>query len=120
MAAPRMIDPKMEAISRSMQGQGGSMGAGQGNMPQRPAGGPQGAQAPADIALKMLDMITARLGEINPQAAQKLGEAVANLKSTIEEVKKEISASGGKPPVAGQPAGAPPAAVPDPRQPMPA
>jgi hypothetical protein len=71
------------------------------------------------IAVKMLELVVQRLGQINPAAGEKLGAALNQLKSTIEEVKKEVG-SGSQP--AGQPAGAVAnaAAVPGPKQPMPA
>ena len=116
-----MMDPKTEAINRNLQG------TAQGGKPPIPGQNPQGGvpggqpgqgggQSPVDIAFKILDLIVQRLGQMNPEAAQKVGAALDQLKSVIEEVKKELAAGGGKPPMAGQPAGGtPPAAVPSPK-----
>jgi len=119
-------NPQTEAINRTLNAQGGAP-VGKPPIPgQEPQGRPMGAnpgqpggqQSPIETALKILELVAQRLGQMNPQAAQKLTAAIESLKSVIEEVKKELSANGGKPPVAGQPAGAtPPAAVPGPNQP---
>jgi len=122
---PMPMNPRTEATTRMMQvPQGGAIG----NKPSVPGQNPQagapggqtmqpGGQPPAQTAIKILELIVQRLGQVNPEAAQKVGAALDQLKTVIEEVKKEATAPG-KSPVAGQPAGAtPPAAVPSPNQP---
>lgn len=121
MPMPFRRNPQAEAINRTMAAQGGGIG----NKPPIPGQTPQGGapgglpkqaggQSPVEVAIKILELIVQRLSQMNPAAAQKLGAALGQLKSVIEEVKKELAA--GKP--ASQPVGAtPPAAVPGPNQP---
>ncbi len=98
-----VMNPQTEAVGRAMQSRIGLRPGSnpapnaQPSAPQAPMGAnPQGG-ALVDKAIQVLDMVVARLGEVNPQAAEKIGAALAQLKAAIDEAKK---AGGGTP--AGQ------------------
>ena len=76
---PAAVDPRSEAVDRKLQ------------PGPEAAGAPGGEQSPVDAAMNILNLVAQRLGEVNPEAAQRLSAAVENLKSTIEDVKREMS-----------------------------
>ena len=98
-----MAEPGNEAVNRRIaaraQAPGGAPAA-----PAGPAGpgakAPEGAtQNPLETAIKLMDAVVFRLGQANPEAADKLTAAIDNLKTVASEIQQ--GAGAGTPPPGG-------------------
>ena len=113
MAVPMMNqDPRQAAIGRMQQGIVKAPTAPAVGQP--PAGGqPGGGTPPAVTAIKMLQAIASRLGQMGyKEQADKLAQAISQVEAVIEEIKNTVGQGGGKPQPGAQPAPAATAPVP--------